>query len=167
MNIEQSYSDSEGDEGEEELTTELTVVYEERREEGGGEESDDGEELPAALKDPRLLEIRLNQDLVDSRDVEEVLETIERVKGRFGLSAINVATALHRIAKHMVTLSMSERRRLKYAKQCDVLLVASAMELLPECNAQGVSNIAYLQDWRPPSLPRRDGDNRSSSTGEG
>ncbi|EFJ26488.1 hypothetical protein SELMODRAFT_413123 [Selaginella moellendorffii] len=84
MNIEQSYSDSEGDEGEEELTTELTV------------------------------------DLVDSRDVEEVLETIERVKGRFRLSSINVATALHRIAKHMVTLSMSETRRLKYARQCDV-----------------------------------------------
>ncbi|XP_024533092.1 RAP domain-containing protein, chloroplastic-like [Selaginella moellendorffii] len=144
MNIEQSYSDSEGDEGEEELTTELTVVYGERREEGGGEESDDGEELPAALKDPRLLEIRLNQDLVDSRDVEEVLETIERVKGRFRLSSINVATALHRIAKHMVTLSMSETRRLKYARQCDVAeLVASAMELLPECNAQGVSNIAW------------------------
>ncbi|EFJ27003.1 hypothetical protein SELMODRAFT_412577 [Selaginella moellendorffii] len=95
---------SEGDEGEDELTTELTV------------------------------------DLVDSRDVEGVLETIERVKGRFRLSSINVATALHKI----VTLSMSEARRLKYAMQCDVAeLVASAMELLPECNAQGVSNIAW------------------------
>ncbi|OIT01924.1 PREDICTED: uncharacterized protein LOC109226754 [Nicotiana attenuata] len=99
----------------------------------------------------RKKEISLNKAIVEAMTAEEVLEvTAETVsavaKGLSPspLSPLNIATALHRIAKNMEKVSMVRSRRLAFARQREMcMLVGIAMTALPECSAQGVSNIAW------------------------
>ncbi|PKA66728.1 hypothetical protein AXF42_Ash003383 [Apostasia shenzhenica] len=99
----------------------------------------------------RKKEISLNKDIVDAQTAEEVLEvaaeTISAVaKGLHPspLTPTNIATALHRIAKNMEKVSMLKARRLAFARQREMsMLVGIAMIALPECSAQGISNIAW------------------------
>ncbi|XP_020252976.1 RAP domain-containing protein, chloroplastic [Asparagus officinalis] len=99
----------------------------------------------------RKKEITLNKAIVDSQTAEEVLdvasETISAVAKGLSpspLSPINIATALHRIAKNMEKVSMMKTRRMAFARQREMsMLVGIAMASLPECSAQGVSNIAW------------------------
>ncbi|XP_009771183.1 RAP domain-containing protein, chloroplastic [Nicotiana tabacum] len=99
----------------------------------------------------RKKEISLNKAIVEAMTAEEVLEvTAETVsavaKGLSPspLSPLNIATALHRIAKNMEKVSMVRSRRLAFARRREMcMLVGIAMTALPECSAQGVSNIAW------------------------
>lgn len=99
----------------------------------------------------RMKEINLNKAITEAQTAEEVLEvTAETImavaKGLTPspLSPLNIATALHRIAKNMEKVSMMRTRRLAFARQREMsMLVALAMTCLPECSAQGVSNIAW------------------------
>lgn len=99
----------------------------------------------------RRKEINLNKAIVEAQTAEEVLEVIAETvmavaKGLnpSPLSPLNIATALHRIAKNMEKVTMMRTRRLAFARQKEMsMLVAIAMTTLPECSAQGVSNIAW------------------------
>ncbi|ESQ51773.1 hypothetical protein EUTSA_v10016356mg [Eutrema salsugineum] len=99
----------------------------------------------------RMKEINLNKAIIESQTAEEVLEvTAETImavaKGLSPspLSPLNIATALHRIAKNMEKVSMMRTRRLAFARQREMsMLVALAMTCLPECSAQGISNISW------------------------
>lgn len=99
----------------------------------------------------RKKEINLNKAIVDAQTAEEVLdvaaETIMAVgKGLSPspLTPLNIATALHRIAKNMEKNSMTKSRRLAFARQREMsMLVGIALMALPECSAQGVSNVAW------------------------
>ncbi|KAL3820747.1 hypothetical protein ACJIZ3_006652 [Penstemon smallii] len=96
-------------------------------------------------------EIKLNKLIVESHTAEKVLEvTIDIIlavmKGLSPspLSPFNIATTLHRIAKTMEKVSMMRARRLAFARQKEMcMLVGMAMSALPDCSAQGVSNIAW------------------------
>lgn len=99
----------------------------------------------------RKKEICLNKDMVDAQTAEEVLnvaaEAISAVaKGLHPspLTSINISTAIHRIAKNMEKVSMMRTHRLAFARQREMsMLVGIAMIALPECSAQGLSNIAW------------------------
>ncbi|VFQ69147.1 unnamed protein product [Cuscuta campestris] len=99
----------------------------------------------------RRKEINLNKAIVDAQTAEEVLEVtadtimaVVRGLSPSPLSPLNVATALHRIAKNMEKVSMAGNRRLAFARQKEMcMLVGIAMASLPECSAQGISNIAW------------------------
>nr|AKM76698.1 AT2G31890-like protein [Erodium trifolium] len=99
----------------------------------------------------RKKEINLNKDIVESETAEEILaiaaETIRAIEKGLSpspLSPLNIATALHRIAKNMEKVSMSRERRLAFARQREMsVLVSVAMMALPECSAQGISNISW------------------------
>ncbi|MQL95342.1 hypothetical protein Taro_027994 [Colocasia esculenta] len=99
----------------------------------------------------RRKEVSLNKAIVDAQTAEEVLEvaaeTISAVAKGLSpspLTPINVATTLHRIAKNMEKVSMMRMRRLAFARQREMcMLVGIAMVALPECSAQGISNIAW------------------------
>ncbi|KAI3454280.1 hypothetical protein Pfo_010943 [Paulownia fortunei] len=99
----------------------------------------------------RRKEINLNKSIVEAQTAEEVLEATADIimavaKGLSPspLSPLNIATALHRIAKNMEKVSMMRTRRLAFARQREMcMLVGMAMAALPECSAQGVSNIAW------------------------
>ncbi|KAA8549694.1 hypothetical protein F0562_001288 [Nyssa sinensis] len=96
-------------------------------------------------------EIKLNKAIVEAQTAEEVLEvTVETImavgKGLSPspLSPLNIATALNRIAKNMEKVSMMRTRRLAFARQREMsMLVGIAMMALPECSAQGISNISW------------------------
>ncbi|MCL7042093.1 hypothetical protein MKW94_000615 [Papaver nudicaule] len=99
----------------------------------------------------RRKEITLNRAIVDAQTAEEVLEVTSEVISAVGkglnpspLTPLNIATSLHRIAKNMEKVSMVRSRRLTFARQSEMsMLVGMAMAALPECSAQGVSNIAW------------------------
>ncbi|KAE8655544.1 hypothetical protein F3Y22_tig00117026pilonHSYRG00151 [Hibiscus syriacus] len=99
----------------------------------------------------RRKEVTLNKDLVQSQTAEEVLEITSEMIMAVGkglspspLSPLNIATALHRIAKNMEKVSMPSTRRLAFARQREMsMLIGIAMTALPECSAQGVSNISW------------------------
>ncbi|KAH6770493.1 RAP protein [Perilla frutescens var. hirtella] len=99
----------------------------------------------------RRKEINLNKSIVEARTAEEVLEVTAEVmmavaKGLSPspLSPLNIATALHRIAKNMEKLSLMRTRRLTFARKREMcMLVGMAMAALPDCSGQGVSNIAW------------------------
>ncbi|OVA06288.1 RAP domain [Macleaya cordata] len=99
----------------------------------------------------RRKEITLNRAIVDAQTAEEVLEVTAEMISAVGkglnpspLTPLNIATALHRIAKNMEKVSMMRTRRLAFARQREKsMLVGMAMAALPECSAQGVSNIAW------------------------
>ncbi|KZV32794.1 hypothetical protein F511_23706 [Dorcoceras hygrometricum] len=99
----------------------------------------------------RKKEINLNKVIVEAQSAEEVLEAAADVitavaKGLSPspLSPLNIATALHRIAKNMEKVSMMRTRRLAFARQKEMcMLVGMAMAALPDCSAQGISNIGY------------------------
>ncbi|KAK4343903.1 hypothetical protein RND71_036997 [Anisodus tanguticus] len=100
----------------------------------------------------RNKEISLNKAIVEALTAEEVLEvTAETVlavaKGLSPspLSPLNIATSsLHMIANNMEKVSMTRIRRLAFACQREMcMLVSIAMTALPECSAQGVSNIVW------------------------
>lgn len=96
-------------------------------------------------------EINLNKAIIESQTADDVLdvtyETIVAVAKGLSpspLSPLNIATALHRIAKNMEKVSMMKTRRLAFARQKEMsMLVGVAMTALPECSAQGISNIAW------------------------
>ncbi|WJX92744.1 hypothetical protein P8452_74345 [Trifolium repens] len=96
-------------------------------------------------------EINLNKEIIVAQTAEDVLdvtyETIVAVAKGLSpspLSPLNIATALHRIAKNMEKVSMMTTRRLAFARQKEMsMLVSVAMTALPECSAQGISNIAW------------------------
>ncbi|XP_073059169.1 RAP domain-containing protein, chloroplastic [Primulina eburnea] len=99
----------------------------------------------------RRKEINLNKVIVEAQTAAEVLEATAEVIAAVGkglspspLSPLNIATALHRIAKNMEKVSMMRTRRLAFARQKEMcMLVGMAMAALPDCSAQGISNIAY------------------------
>uniref|UniRef100_A0A2N9EK08 RAP domain-containing protein n=1 Tax=Fagus sylvatica TaxID=28930 RepID=A0A2N9EK08_FAGSY len=99
----------------------------------------------------RRKEINLNRTIVEAQTAEEVLEVTAEIIMAVGkglspspLSPFNIATALHRIAKNMEKVSMTETRRLAFARQREMsMLVGIAMTALPECSAQGISNISW------------------------
>ncbi|KAL2529860.1 hypothetical protein Fot_22461 [Forsythia ovata] len=99
----------------------------------------------------RRKEINLNKAIVEAQTAEEVLEVTAEIivavaKGLnpSPLSPVNIATALHRIGKNMEKVSMMRTRRLAFARRREMcMLVGMAMTALPECSAQGVSNIAW------------------------
>ncbi|XP_072951198.1 RAP domain-containing protein, chloroplastic [Typha angustifolia] len=99
----------------------------------------------------RKKEISLNMAIVDAQTAEEVLEVASETilavaKGLSPspLTPLNIATTLHRIAKNMEKVSMMKTHRLAFARQREMsMLVGIAMTALPECSAQGVSNIAW------------------------
>ncbi|KAL5061970.1 hypothetical protein RYX36_023707 [Vicia faba] len=96
-------------------------------------------------------EMNLNTAIIEAQTAEDVLdvtyETIVAVAKGLSpspLSPLNIATALHRIAKFMEKVSMMKTRRLAFARQKEMsMLVGIAMTSLPECSAQGISNIAW------------------------
>lgn len=99
----------------------------------------------------RRKEVNLNRSMVDAQTAEEVLEVASETILAVGkglspspLSPLNIATALHRIAKNMEKVSMTSSRRLAFARQREMsMLVGLAMLALPECSAQGISNISW------------------------
>ncbi|KAJ4969584.1 hypothetical protein NE237_016285 [Protea cynaroides] len=99
----------------------------------------------------RKKEINLNKAIVDAQTAEEVLEVTSEIITAVGkglnpspLTPLNIATALHRIARNMEKLSIMRTRRLAFARQREMsMLVGIAMAALPECSAQGISNIAW------------------------
>ncbi|XP_059655764.1 RAP domain-containing protein, chloroplastic [Cornus florida] len=96
-------------------------------------------------------EINLNRAIVEAQTAEEVLEVAAETIMAVGkglspspLSPLNIATALHRIAKNMEKVSMMRTHRLAFARQREMsMLVGIAMTVLPECSAQGISNISW------------------------
>ncbi|CAM6126054.1 unnamed protein product [Calypogeia fissa] len=104
----------------------------------------------APSKQKRQEDFDLNRKLVAAADAEEVLSVVgdvleDRMWGEEGpLSPFNVSTALHRIAKHMETVFMHKSDRLAFARQKVMAqLVSGAIEALPNCSAQSISNIAW------------------------
>ncbi|KAL8464854.1 hypothetical protein ACS0TY_034370 [Phlomoides rotata] len=99
----------------------------------------------------RRKEISLNKSIIEAQTAEEILEVTAEVimavaKGLSPspLSPLNIATALHRIAKNMEKVSMMRSPRLAFARQREMcMLVGMAMAALPQCSPQGVSNIAW------------------------
>lgn len=99
----------------------------------------------------RQKEVNLNRKIVNALTAEEVLEvTAETImavaKGLSPspLSPLNIATALHRIAKNMEKVSMPRTHRLAFARQVEMsMLVGIAMTSLSECSPQGISNISW------------------------
>uniref|UniRef100_A0A2N9ECA5 RNA-editing substrate-binding complex 6 protein domain-containing protein n=1 Tax=Fagus sylvatica TaxID=28930 RepID=A0A2N9ECA5_FAGSY len=113
---------------------------------------DDIDELKRKVRpSDRRKEINLNRTIVEAQTAEEVLEVTAEIIMAVGkglspspLSPFNIATALHRIAKNMEKVSMTETRRLAFARQREMsMLVGIAMTALPECSAQGISNISW------------------------
>ncbi|TKW12863.1 hypothetical protein SEVIR_5G063200v4 [Setaria viridis] len=96
-------------------------------------------------------EVSLNRSIVQAQTADEVLSLAAEViadvaKGLSPspLTPLNIATALHRIAKNMEAVSMMQTHRLAFARQRDMsMLVGMAMVALPECSPQGISNIAW------------------------
>nr|AKM76717.1 AT2G31890-like protein [Pelargonium tetragonum] len=99
----------------------------------------------------RKKEVNLNKEIVQAQTAEEVLgitaDTIMAVEKGLSpspLSPLNIATALHRIAKNMEKNSMPTNHRLTFARQREMsMLVSIAMTTLPECSGQGISNISW------------------------
>lgn len=99
----------------------------------------------------RKKEISLNKEIVEALTAEEVLEVTAEIVSAVAkglspspLSPLNIATSLHRIAKNMEKVSMTRSRRLAFSRQREMcMLVSIAMTALPECSAQGISNIAW------------------------
>ncbi|XP_051223634.1 RAP domain-containing protein, chloroplastic [Lolium perenne] len=105
----------------------------------------------SAAPSNRNKEVSLNRDIVQAQTAEEVLaltaEVIAAVAKGLSpspLTALNIATALHRIAKNMESVSMMQTHRLAFARHRDMsMLVGLAMLSLPECSPQGISNISW------------------------
>ncbi|KAL2645349.1 hypothetical protein R1flu_012936 [Riccia fluitans] len=93
----------------------------------------------------------LNRSLVEACSANEVLTVVSNVlesspwrQGECSLSPMNISTALHRIAKHMELESMPRSDRLVMARQKTMaILVSAAIESLPHCSAQSISNISW------------------------
>ncbi|KAL6890550.1 hypothetical protein ACP4OV_008805 [Aristida adscensionis] len=105
----------------------------------------------SAAPSNRSKEVSLNRSIVEARTADEVLAVTAEVIAAVAkglspspLTPLNIATALHRIAKNMETVSMMQTHRLAFARQRDMsMLVGLAMVALPECSPQGVSNISW------------------------
>ncbi|KAA0032374.1 RAP domain-containing protein [Cucumis melo var. makuwa] len=99
----------------------------------------------------RKKEVNLNRAIIEAQTADEALEVISDMILAVGkglspspLSPLNIATALHRIAKNMDKVLMMKSHRLAFARRREMsMLVGIAMTALPECSAQGISNIAW------------------------
>jgi hypothetical protein len=105
----------------------------------------------SAAPSNRSREVSLNRSVVQAQTADEVMALAAEVMADVAkglspspLTPLNIATALHRIAKNMEGVSMMQTHRLAFARQRDMsMLVGLAMVALPECSPQGVSNIAW------------------------
>ncbi|KAJ1283066.1 hypothetical protein BS78_03G099700 [Paspalum vaginatum] len=105
----------------------------------------------SAAPSNRSKEVSLNRSIVQAQTANEVLDLTAEVIAAVAkglspspLTPLNIATALHRIARNMETVSMMQTHRLAFARQRDMsMLVSLAMVALPECSPQGISNIAW------------------------
>lgn len=89
-----------------------------------------------------MVEAATAQDVLT--EVTEVIEAVSKGLSPSPLTPFNMATALHRIAKNMEKVSLMKSNRLAFARQRDMaVLVSVAMGSLPQCSAQGISNIAW------------------------
>ncbi|KAL8228352.1 hypothetical protein R6Q57_015936 [Mikania cordata] len=99
----------------------------------------------------RRKEVNLNREIVEAQTADEVLEVTSEMIMAVGkglspspLSPLNLATAIHRIAKNMEKVSMTQSHRLAFARRRQMcMIIGMVMMVLPECSAQGVSNIAW------------------------
>ncbi|KVI07631.1 hypothetical protein Ccrd_014008 [Cynara cardunculus var. scolymus] len=99
----------------------------------------------------RRKEINLNREIVEAQTADQVLEgnaemimAVAKGLSPSPLSLLNLATTIHRIAKNMEKVSMTRSHRLAFAWRREMsMLVGLAMMALPECSAQGVSNITW------------------------
>ncbi|XP_038874857.1 RAP domain-containing protein, chloroplastic [Benincasa hispida] len=99
----------------------------------------------------RKKEVNLNRAIIEAQTADEALEVISDMILAVGkglspspLSPLNIATALHRIAKNMDKVLMMKSHRLAFARRREMsMLIGIAMTALPECSAQGISNIAW------------------------
>uniref|UniRef100_A0A0D9VVE8 RAP domain-containing protein n=1 Tax=Leersia perrieri TaxID=77586 RepID=A0A0D9VVE8_9ORYZ len=105
----------------------------------------------AAAPSNRGKEVSLNRSIVEARTADEVLALAADVVAAVAkglspspLTPLNIATALHRIARNMEAVSMMQTHRLAFARNRDMsMLVGLAMVALPECSPQGVANISW------------------------
>ena len=103
--------------------------------------------LPAAIAASKCAAV--NQQLVTAGDAEAVLDLVQQHRSQF--NAVNVATALHRVAYHLKR-SRAQRDRVVRDERF-TRLVDDAIERASQCNPRSVSDIiwacATLKHWPP------------------
>eukprot|EP01018_Ginkgo_biloba_P015100 Gb_29061 [translate_table: standard] len=153
LNMAFEEDDSDDDEAKRQLETNILSI-------GGGALRERHDRMRAEFREKvagfsgatdRKKEVALNKALVEAAtaqdvltEVTEVIEAVNKGLSPSPLNPLNIATALHRIAKNMEKVSLMKSNRLAFARQREMaVLVSVAMGALPDCSVQGISNIAW------------------------